>query len=189
MAGLDGELVVLPGLVVRSLGVRMESGTGWCAAWGCGRIGAGEAGRLGRPGGIGWGNWGKWGNSGKRLTRSLGVAGGGQKWIDGTREYFDCATASSREERPEPIRPGPLAGGYAPAAAMVVLFLVPYLGLSSALQPLTPIIAALHTSLQTMSLAYGLANAGYAVGTDPGGAARPASAATPADWWSTRPCW
>jgi nucleotide-binding universal stress UspA family protein/MFS family permease len=69
-------------------------------------------------------------------------------------------------ERPEPIRPGPLAGRYGPAAAMVVLFLVPYLGLSSALLPLTPIIASqLHVSLQTISLGYGLANAGYAVGT------------------------
>jgi nucleotide-binding universal stress UspA family protein/MFS family permease/DNA-binding CsgD family transcriptional regulator len=69
-------------------------------------------------------------------------------------------------ERPEPIRPGPLAGRYAPAAVMVVLFLVPYLALSSALLPLTPVIAAqLHVSLQTMSLGYGLANAGYAVGT------------------------
>src|ERR1700735_4405656 len=69
-------------------------------------------------------------------------------------------------ERPEPIRPGPLAGRYAPSAAMVVLFLVPYLGLSSALLPLTPIIAAqLHGSLQTMSLASGLPNAAYAVGT------------------------
>ena len=49
---------------------------------------------------------------------------------------------------------------------MVVLFLVPYLGLSGALQPLTPIIAGqLHMSLQTISIAYGLANAGYAVGT------------------------
>jgi nucleotide-binding universal stress UspA family protein/MFS family permease len=49
---------------------------------------------------------------------------------------------------------------------MVVLFLVPYLGLSAALQPLTPIIASqLHTSLQTINLGYGLANAGYAVGT------------------------
>jgi nucleotide-binding universal stress UspA family protein/MFS family permease len=69
-------------------------------------------------------------------------------------------------ERREPIRPGPLAGRYAPTAAMVVLFLVPYLGLSGALDPLTPIIAAsLHTSEQTMSLGYGLANAGYALGT------------------------
>ncbi len=49
---------------------------------------------------------------------------------------------------------------------MVILFLVPYLGLSSALQPLTPIIAVqLHMSRQTIGLASGLANAGYAVGT------------------------
>jgi nucleotide-binding universal stress UspA family protein/MFS family permease len=49
---------------------------------------------------------------------------------------------------------------------MVILFLVPYLGLSSALQPLTPIIAGqLHMSEQALSLASGLANAGYAVGT------------------------
>ena len=49
---------------------------------------------------------------------------------------------------------------------MVILFLVPYLGLSSALQPLTPIIAGqLHTSAQTIALASGLANAGYALGT------------------------
>ncbi len=69
-------------------------------------------------------------------------------------------------ERREPIRPGPLAGRYAPTAAMVVLFLVPYLGLSGALDPLTPIIATqLHASEQTISLGYGLANAGYALGT------------------------
>jgi len=49
---------------------------------------------------------------------------------------------------------------------MVVLFLVPYLGLSGALQPLTPLIATqLHSSEQTISIGYGLANAGYAVGT------------------------
>jgi nucleotide-binding universal stress UspA family protein/MFS family permease len=49
---------------------------------------------------------------------------------------------------------------------MVILFLVPYLGLSSALGPLTPIISGqLHTSPQTISLATGLANAGYAFGT------------------------
>jgi hypothetical protein len=39
--------------------------------------------------------------------------------------------------RPEPIRPGPLTGRYAPALVMVILFLVPYLGLSSARPPLT----------------------------------------------------
>jgi MFS family permease len=49
---------------------------------------------------------------------------------------------------------------------MVIFALVPYLALSAALQPLTPIIArSLHVSLQTMSLASGMANAGYAVGT------------------------
>jgi MFS family permease len=64
------------------------------------------------------------------------------------------------------IRQGRLAGRYPAAAAMVVFALIPYLALSAALQPLTPIIArSLHTSLQTMSLGSGLANAGYAVGT------------------------
>jgi MFS family permease len=49
---------------------------------------------------------------------------------------------------------------------MVIFALAPYLGLSAALQPLTPIIGRqLHTSMQTMSLGFGLANAGYAVGT------------------------
>jgi nucleotide-binding universal stress UspA family protein/MFS family permease len=68
--------------------------------------------------------------------------------------------------RGNPLPEGPLAGRYAAAAAMVVLFLVPYLGLSAALQPLAPIISAqLHMSPQTLSLASGLANAGYAVGT------------------------
>lgn len=64
------------------------------------------------------------------------------------------------------LRPGPLAGVYPAAAAMVVLFLVPYLGLSSALSPLEPLISAqLHMSLQTLSLASGMANAAYALGT------------------------
>jgi MFS family permease len=49
---------------------------------------------------------------------------------------------------------------------MVIFALVPYLGLSAALQPLSPIIGRqLHASMQTMSLGFGLANAGYAVGT------------------------
>jgi MFS family permease len=61
---------------------------------------------------------------------------------------------------------GPLAGHYPAVAAMVVFALVPYLALSAALQPLTPIIASqLHMSLQTMELTSGMANAGYAVGT------------------------
>lgn len=64
------------------------------------------------------------------------------------------------------MRQGPLAGRYPAAAAMVVFALVPYLGLSAALQPLTPTIAhQLHMSMQTMSLGLGLGNAGYALGT------------------------
>jgi MFS family permease len=64
------------------------------------------------------------------------------------------------------MRQGPLAGRYPAAASMVIFALVPYLGLSAALQPLTPIIGQqLHMSMQTMSLGLGLANAGYAVGT------------------------
>jgi MFS family permease len=64
------------------------------------------------------------------------------------------------------MRQGPLAGRYPAAAAMVVFALVPYLGLSAALQPLSPIIGRqLHMSMQTMSLGFGLANAAYAVGT------------------------
>jgi MFS family permease len=64
------------------------------------------------------------------------------------------------------MRQGPLAGRYTASAAMVIFALVPYLGLSAALQPLTPIIGQqLHMSPQTMSLGFGLGNAGYAVGT------------------------
>ncbi len=64
------------------------------------------------------------------------------------------------------MRRGPLAGRYPAVAAMVMFALIPYLGLSAALQPLTPIIAKqLHMSLQTMSLSSGLGNAAYAVGT------------------------
>jgi MFS family permease len=64
------------------------------------------------------------------------------------------------------MRQGPLAGRYPAAAAMVIFALVPYLGLSAALQPLTPIIGEqLRMSPQTMSLGFGLGNAGYALGT------------------------
>jgi MFS family permease len=64
------------------------------------------------------------------------------------------------------MRQGWLAGRYPAAAAMVIFALVPYLGLSAALQPLTPMIGRqLHMSMQTMSLGLGMANAGYAVGT------------------------
>ncbi|HEY1776169.1 MAG TPA: MFS transporter, partial [Solirubrobacteraceae bacterium] len=64
------------------------------------------------------------------------------------------------------MRQGPLAGRYPAVAGMVMLALIPYLALSAALGPLTPIIAKqLHMSLQTMSLSSGLGNAAYAVGT------------------------
>jgi len=64
------------------------------------------------------------------------------------------------------MRQGRFAGRYPAAAAMVIFALVPYLGLSAALQPLAPIIGGqLHMSAQTMSLGLGMANAGYAVGT------------------------
>ena len=64
------------------------------------------------------------------------------------------------------MRQGPLAGRYAAVAAMVMFALIPYLALSSALEPLTPIIGEqLNMSMQTLSLGSGLANAAYAVGT------------------------
>jgi MFS family permease len=64
------------------------------------------------------------------------------------------------------MRQGPLAGRYPAVALMVMLALIPYLALSAALNPLTPIIAkSLHMSLQTMSLSSGLGNAAYATGT------------------------
>jgi MFS family permease len=49
---------------------------------------------------------------------------------------------------------------------MVLLALIPYLALSAALEPITPIIGEqLHASAQTMSLGGGLSNAAYAFGT------------------------
>jgi MFS family permease len=64
------------------------------------------------------------------------------------------------------MRPGVLAGRYPAAAAMVMAALIPYLALSAAIGPVTPVIAHdLHMSLQEMSVASGMGNAGYAVGT------------------------
>jgi MFS family permease len=61
---------------------------------------------------------------------------------------------------------GPLAGRYPAAAAMVMFALIPYLALSAAIGPVEPIIGRdLHISAQGMSLASGMANAAYAVGT------------------------
>jgi MFS family permease len=64
------------------------------------------------------------------------------------------------------MRQGILAGRYPAVAAMVIFALVPFLGLSAALQPLSPIIGEqLHMSRQALSLTTGMANAGYAIGT------------------------
>ena len=61
---------------------------------------------------------------------------------------------------------GPLAGSYWSAVALVVCALVPFLGLSSALSPLLPILGSdLHLSPQALSLTLGLSNAAYALGT------------------------
>lgn len=63
-------------------------------------------------------------------------------------------------------RRGPWAGRYPAAAAMVMSALIPYLALSAAIGPVTPIIGReLGISAQGMSLASGMANAAYAVGT------------------------
>jgi MFS family permease len=64
------------------------------------------------------------------------------------------------------MRQGPLAGRYPAAAAMVMFALIPYLALSAAIGPVTPIIGRdLHISPQAMSVGSGMANAAYAVGT------------------------
>jgi nucleotide-binding universal stress UspA family protein/MFS family permease len=64
------------------------------------------------------------------------------------------------------MRQGPLAGRYVAVASMVLFALIPYLALSAALSPLSPIISSdLHMSAQTLSLGSGLGNAAYAVGT------------------------
>ena len=64
------------------------------------------------------------------------------------------------------MRQGPLAGRYPAAAAMVMFALIPYLALSAAIGPVTPILGRdLHMSPQAMSLGSGMANAAYAVGT------------------------
>src|SRR6201996_9644569 len=107
--------------------------------------------------------------------------------FDIDRTFYDCPTritfvsnvppqtpptlASTRQPRHvfaparRMLRPGPLAGRYPAVAAMVVLFLVPYLALSAALGPITPLIAStLHMSAQATSLTSGMANAAYAAG-------------------------
>ena len=61
---------------------------------------------------------------------------------------------------------GPLVKSYWSAVLLVVCALVPFLGLSSALGPLLPILGSdMHLSPQALSLTLGLANAAYALGT------------------------
>ncbi|HEY2319165.1 MAG TPA: MFS transporter [Solirubrobacteraceae bacterium] len=61
---------------------------------------------------------------------------------------------------------GPLADSYGAAVALVVFALIPYLALSSALTPLTPLIGKdVGLSPQALALTNGMANAGYAFGT------------------------
>jgi MFS family permease len=76
------------------------------------------------------------------------------------------ASATTANGRRWASRQGPLAGRYPAAAAMVLFSLIPYLALSAAIGPITPIIAHdLHMSLQELSLGAGMGNAAYAVGT------------------------
>ena len=63
-------------------------------------------------------------------------------------------------------RRGPLADSYPAAVALVVCALVPYLALSTALTPLTPLLVrGVGLSRQSLELTGGMANAGYALGT------------------------
>jgi MFS family permease len=61
---------------------------------------------------------------------------------------------------------GPLADSYWAAVLLVVCALVPFLGLSSALGPLTTVLGKdVHLSSQALQLTFGMANAAYALGT------------------------
>ncbi len=61
---------------------------------------------------------------------------------------------------------GPLADSYPAAVLLVVFALIPYLALSSAINPLLPVLAkSLPLSRQALQLTTGMANAAYAFGT------------------------
>lgn len=61
---------------------------------------------------------------------------------------------------------GPLADSYPAAAALVIFALIPYLALTAAMDPLTPVLAkSLPLSRQSLELGTGMANAAYAFGT------------------------
>ncbi len=61
---------------------------------------------------------------------------------------------------------GPLANSYPAAVVLVVFALIPYLALTAAMTPLTPVLSkSLHLSQQALQLTTGMANAAYAFGT------------------------
>jgi hypothetical protein len=61
---------------------------------------------------------------------------------------------------------GPLVDSYWAAVLLVVCALVPFLGLSSALEAMLPVLGpGVHLSAQALSLTLGMANAAYALGT------------------------
>ena len=61
---------------------------------------------------------------------------------------------------------GPLVNSYWSAVALVICALVPFLALSAALGPMSPVIGAdVHLSPQALSLTFGMSNAAYALGT------------------------
>jgi MFS family permease len=61
---------------------------------------------------------------------------------------------------------GPLVNSYWSAVLLVICALIPFLALSSALNPLLPILSRdVHLTTQALSLTLGLSNAAYALGT------------------------
>ena len=60
---------------------------------------------------------------------------------------------------------GPLVNSYWSAVLLVICALIPFLALSSALNPLLPILGKdVHLSTQALSLSLGMSNAAYALG-------------------------
>ena len=106
-------------------------------------------------------------------------------------ETLPTSPLSSPPDQPRaPWRPGPLAGRYPAAAAMVILFLVPYLGLSAALQPLAPIIAraVAHEPADDQPWPRAWPTAAYALGTVLA-VQLPSICRSGGCCWSTAACW
>jgi MFS family permease len=63
-------------------------------------------------------------------------------------------------------RRGPLARSYPAAVGLVVFSLIPFLALTSALQPLSPVLSrSLHLSTGALQLTSGMSDGAYAIGT------------------------